>query len=494
MRDTGEVQLPDPALVVLVGASGSGKSTWAARRYREQEVVSSDALRGVLGSGTHDLDASTDAFAVLETIVTARLGRGLTTVIDTLGLDPVRRQAWLAAARRAGLPAVVALLDTPEAECRRRNGARDRPVPAPVLAGQLRSVRDVRRALEAEGWDLVVPVSGEVVDGGGAPARVPAPPALPGPDRTSSLGLRSVLQVSRFPWGEDPLAWLTDVARAADEAGFAGLALMDHLIQVPQVGRAWEPIPEPWVTIGAIAAAGTGLELGTLCTPVTFRPAGVTAKAAATLSALTGGRAFVGIGAGWFEREHAAYGLAFPPARERLDELERAVVTMKALWAAGTKAYDAHGVVLPETTSYPRPTARIPVVVGGSGERRTLRIAAAHGDACNLRTTDEDELRRLIGVVHVHCDDLGRDRSDVAVTVLDLPVVGTDRDDVWARVERLRGRTPAATYAARTHAATVAGHRDRWARLAGLGVETVFVATPDLGGPEDVLALRGLNA
>ena len=80
------------------------------------------------------------------------------------------------------------------------------------------------------------------------------------------------------------------------------------------------------------------------------------------------------------------------------------------------------------------------------------------------------------------------------MTVLDLPVVGTDRDDVWARVESLRGRTPAATYAARTHAATVSGHRDRWARLAGLGVSTVFVATPDLEGPEDVLALGGLNA
>ena len=289
--------------------------------------------------------------------------------------------------------------------------------------------------------------------------------------------------MSRFPWGEDPLAWLSGIARAADEAGFAGLALMDHLIQVPQVGRAWEPIPEPWVTLGAIAALGTDLELGTLCTPVTFRPAGITAKAAATLSALTGGRAFVGIGAGWFEREHAAYGIEFPPARERLDDLERAIVTMKALWASGTKAYDAHGVVLPETTSYPRPAGTIPVVVGGSGERRTLRIAAAHGDACNLRTTDEAELARLVGVLHAHCDDVGRDRAEVAVTVLDLPVVGRDRDDVWARVERHRGRTPAATYAARTHAATVAGHRDRWARLAGLGVRPSSSRRPTSTAP-----------
>ena len=95
---------------------------------------------------------------------------------------------------------------------------------------------------------------------------------------------------------------------------------MDHLIQIPQVDRAWSPIPEPWVTLGALAGLGTGLELGTLVTPVTFRAPGITAKAAATLDALTGGRAFVGVGAGWWEREHAAYGLPFPPARERLDD------------------------------------------------------------------------------------------------------------------------------------------------------------------------------
>ena len=128
-----------------------------------------------------------------------------------------------------------------------------------------------------------------------------------------------MLQLSRFPWGEDPGGWLRSMALAADEAGFAGLAVMDHLIQIPQVDRAWEPIPEPWVTLGLVAGLDTRLRLGTLVSPVTFRPAGITAKAAATLDALTGGRAFVGVGAGWWDREHAAFGLPFPPARERLD-------------------------------------------------------------------------------------------------------------------------------------------------------------------------------
>src|SRR6201996_7095602 len=109
-----------------------------------------------------------------------------------------------------------------------------------------------------------------------------------------------VLQLSRFPWDEDPAGparWLAAVARAAAGAGFDGIALMDHLIQIPQVGRAWEPIPEPWVTLGLLAALDTDLRLGTLVTPVAFRPPGVTAKAVATLDAVSGGRAFCGVGA-----------------------------------------------------------------------------------------------------------------------------------------------------------------------------------------------------
>ena len=122
------------------------------------------------------------------------------------------------------------------------------------------------------------------------------------------------------------------------------------------------------------------------------------------------------------------------------------------------------------------------------------RIAAELGDACNLVGTDPDVLRHKIEVLRRHCADVGRDPDEVAVTVLDLPVVGRDRDDVWARVERHRGRSAAAAYAARTHAGTVADHRERHAALAGLGVGTVFLATPDLDGPQDVLDLAALTA
>ena len=302
-----------------------------------------------------------------------------------------------------------------------------------------------------------------------------------------------VLQLSRFPWGEDPGAWLRETALAADEAGFAGIALMDHLIQIPQVDTAWQPIPEPWVTLGLVAGLDTDLTLGTLCTPVTFRPAGITAKAAATLDALSGGRAFLGVGAGWWDREHAAYGIPFPPARERLDLLETTIETCRALWAPGTKAYDGDRVSLPETTAYPRPAHDIPVVVGGNGERRTLAIAARLGDACNL-PSDPEVLRHKLAVLDRHLAEAGRTRDDVAVTVLDLPIVGRDREDAWAQVERLRGRTAAAAFARRTNAGTTDEHRRRYADLQALGVSTVFVGVRGLAGPDDVLALAGLNA
>jgi alkanesulfonate monooxygenase SsuD/methylene tetrahydromethanopterin reductase-like flavin-dependent oxidoreductase (luciferase family)/predicted kinase len=480
----GGPPLPDPALVVLVGPSGSGKSTWAQQRYRQPEIVSADDLRSVVGSGRHDLEASTDAFRLLDLIVAGRLRRGLTTVVDTLGLDRARRRGYLELAFAARMPAVVVAFSTPDDVCRERNAARDRPVPARVLAQQLRTFRAVMDGLADEGWTRVL----NVVEVSAAAEEQPSP-SRPVPETSSRhAGLEVVLQLSRFPWGEDPAAWLKDVATAADEAGFSGITLMDHLIQIPQVGSAWEPIPEPWVTLGLLAGLDTRLRLGTLVSPVTFRPAGITAKTVATLDTISGGRAFVGVGAGWWEREHAAFGVPFPGAAERLDTLEAAIETMRALWAKGTKAYAGQRVNLPETTSYPRPVSDVQVIVGGSGERRTLRIAARLGDGCNV-SSDLDTLDRKRKVLRQHCADVGRDPAEMALTVLDLPVVGRDREDVWARVERLRGRTSAAAYAQRHHAGTPEQHRDRYEVLAEHGVSTVFVALPDLEKAEDLLAV-----
>jgi alkanesulfonate monooxygenase SsuD/methylene tetrahydromethanopterin reductase-like flavin-dependent oxidoreductase (luciferase family)/predicted kinase len=514
--------IPDPALVVLVGPAGSGKSAWARGRYRNSEVVSSDRLRGVVGSGEHDLDASDDAFALLDHIVAARVRRGLTTVVDTLGLDQARRRGYLELARRHEMPAVVVLFTTGPPECRRRNRARDRPVPAAALDAQLRRMRAVTGEIPAEGWDLVLAAdTAQAATSQAAtnqPATAPpatnqpatAPPGTIRPEPSHTPGahraareqqreparLGFILQLSRFGWDDDPggpAAWLAAVARNAARAGLRGIALMDHLIQIPQVGRAWEPIPEPWVTLGMLAALEPDLRLGTLVTPATFRAPGILAKTVATLDALSGGRAFCGVGAGWWDREHAAFGLPFPPARQRLDQLETVIETLRALWAPGTRAYRGERVSLPETTCYPRPAGRIPVIVGGSGEQRTLRIAARLGDGCNL-PSDLGTLDRKLAVLRRHCLEAGRDPGQVEVTVLDVPVIGRDRDHAAAVVERLRGRVSAAAFAARHHAGTTDDHIGRYRILAERGVTTVFVSLPDLAHPDDVLRLAPVTA
>ena len=189
------VALPDPALVVLVGASGSGKSVWAAEHYRPDEVVSSDRLRALVGSGEHDSDASADAFALLDQIVAARLRRSLTAVVETLGLDSARRLSYLELARSSGMPAVAVLVDTDPVECRRRNRARDRPVPAAVLEGQLRRMRAAAVGIRGEGWDLVTTARQAQPEASHTPgARMAASRQRQRPVR---MGL--VLQLSRFP-------------------------------------------------------------------------------------------------------------------------------------------------------------------------------------------------------------------------------------------------------------------------------------------------------
>ena len=476
-------------MVVLAGAAGSGKSTWAGEQFRSTEVVSSDALRAAVGSGPADLDATVDAFALLDQIVAARSKRSLTTVIDTLGLDPARRADYRRLAREVGLPAVLVIMNTAATLCRERNRRRDRPVPAPVLTDQLRKISTLVKIADDEDWDRVLII--EQHSAGDAPIQEEPPQDH---DHGSSGRPHVILQVSRFPWAEsDPAGWLRDLALTADEMGFDGVALMDHLIQIPQVDRAWEPIPEPWVTLGMLAGLDTNLRLGTLVSPVTFREPGIIAKTVATLDALSNGRAFCGLGAGWWLREHQAYGLDFPSDSQRLDQLQVCIETLRALWSPGTKAFHGRYVHLPETTCYPRPVSDVPIIVGGSGERRTLRIIAELADGCNL-PSDQSVLRTKIDILHRHCAAVGRDPDSVAITVLDLPVIGTDREDVAVRVERLRGRTPAAVYAARHHAAIAVDHARRYLELAALGVGTVFVALPDLAGADDLARCAPLLA
>ncbi len=479
---------------MLIGPAGAGKSTWAAANFEPSQIVSSDALRAAVGESEHDQAASSDAFAVLEDIVRRRLRRRLTTVIDSTGLDAPSRASWRAMARDVGVPAVAVVVTAPPAEVRRSNRNRARVVPDQVVSAQLRTFEEVRSTIEHEGFDLVITAD--------RPARVvpkpifhaTAPSATPIPepvgDSLGPTGLRFGLQVQHFggPGGPAGLAdRLADIARAAEAAGFTSLWVMDHFRQIPQVGPAWADLPEAYTALGYLAGVTSTIRLGTLVTGVTYRNIGLVAKAVATLDVLSGGRANCGIGAAWFRQEHEAYGYRFPPARERLDLLEDALQVLPLFWGKGTPSFEGKAISIPEAMCYPRPLQeRIPILVGGSGERRTLRLVARYADACNL-FGDVASVERKLAVLHRHCAAVGRDPATVEVTHLATTLVGRDHAEVDRLVGALKPkRQSAERFAASVNAGTVDEQVARFRSLATAGVQTAIVSLADLTDSEPV--------
>ncbi|MFB6722083.1 LLM class flavin-dependent oxidoreductase [Kribbella sp. NPDC056345] len=469
-----EQRLPSPCVVVLVGPGAAGKSTWASEHFGADLVVSSDRLRALVGSGEDDLAASADAFALLETVVSQRIGRGLTTVIDTLGLDRARRVEWLRQAREAGMPCVAVAFDTPAAECRRRNRERVKRIPADVLTGQLRAWGVAKKELPEEGYDDVLrPAVVRVVPEAfvGADAAVERQSSAP-------AGLRFGLQLSSYPGGRAGLgAWGREVAAKAEAVGFDAIYVMDHFRQIPQVGRAWDDFLESWTTLGYLAACTTRVRLGTLVSGITYRNVAHLGKIAATLDVLSGGRAVCGVGLAWFEAEHKAYGWPFPPVADRYTLLEDALQLLPVLWGPGNKPFHGRVLDVPDTTCYPRPLQeRLPLLVGGSG-RRTLRLASKYADAVNV-FGDVAAVRERAAYVRSLTD------RPVEITHLSTTLVGADVD---ALVERLRPRNQnPARYAATVNAGTVDDQIGRFRELAEAGVTEAMISLPDLDTLDDV--------
>jgi F420-dependent oxidoreductase-like protein len=462
-----ELRLPEPCLVVLVGVSGSGKSTWAARHFAPAQIVSSDALRAVVGLHERDQRASKDAFAVLDQIVDARLRRGLTTVVDSTGLEPDRRAAYLDMARRRRRPAHLIVLDVPERRARARNRDRDHPVPSKIVTTQLQTLSASIDALLGEGFDGV-----HVIDPDTTIVALVAPRfvgALAGADRQQEdpMPLSFALHLGKWAWpgGAPALAEnLSRVARAAEEAGFDAISVMDHVVQIPGVGPEWEDIPESTTVLGYLAAATERVQLGALVNGITYRNLAQLGKQVATLDVLSGGRAFCGLGAAWHQREHELYGWPFPPVGERYDRLEDALELLPLLWGPGSPRFDGRTTVVPEAICYPRPLqARVPIIVGGAGERRTLRLVARHADGCNV-FGDPEVVTRKVAVLHDHCRAEGRDPSEVLVTHLSTAGVlgpGVERDGA--------------------DVGTVAEQVGRYRALAEAGVQRAFVGVVDDG-------------
>jgi alkanesulfonate monooxygenase SsuD/methylene tetrahydromethanopterin reductase-like flavin-dependent oxidoreductase (luciferase family)/predicted kinase len=481
--------LPAPCLVVLAGPPAAGKSTWAATHFPASATVSSDALRGVVGAGADDIAASADAFALLEEIVDRRVARGLTTVIDTTGMDAGRRARWRTLAREHGMACVAVAVDATANVCRARNRARPHPVPAAALTAQLRAWPAVRAELASEGFDQVLAAEPVRV----VPESFTRSGAAEQRQRDEPVGLRFALHLSTFPGGAPTLApRLREIAAAAEDAGFDAIYTMDHFRQIPQVGRAWDDFLESFTTLSWLAACTSRVRLGALVAGVTYRNVGLLAKIVATLDVLSGGRAVCGLGLGWFAAEHRAYGWPFPPVGERYALLEDALAALPVLWGPGGKPFQGLALDLPDTSGYPRPLQeRVPIVLGGGGERRTLALAARYADSANV-LGDLATVSRKAAVLREHCVASGR---TVALSHLTTALVAgnaTELDALIAR-HRPRGADPA-RWAATVHAGTVTDQVGRFRELAEAGVAEIAVRLVDLADGEAVARMAPVIA
>ena len=257
------------------------------------------------------------------------------------------------------------------------------------------------------------------------------------------------LQLPLFTWPGGPAAIrprLAEIARTAEEAGFASLWVMDHFFQLPSLGEADEPMLEAFTTLGYLAAVTERIRLGPLVAGVVYRHPGILIKTATTLDVIAGGRTYLGIGAAWYDREARGLGVPYPPRSERFEQLEETLRIAQRMWRGEAEPFAGHHYRLAEPINQPLPLARPhpPIMIGGNGERRTLRLVARYGDACNFLVLEPHEIRAKLDVLRAHCEDVGRDPGEIEITALD-------------EIDLRPGRMSVADVVARARAQAVAG-------------------------------------
>lgn len=239
---------------------------------------------------------------------------------------------------------------------------------------------------------------------------------------------------------------LKNLAISAEKLGFDSFWLMDHFHQIPPVGKQEDPMLEGWITISVLAGITSKIRLGTLVTGIIYRHPSVLAKMGATLDVLTKGRLFMGIGAGWNQEESVAYGIPFPPNKERLLRLEEAIQIIRKMWTEGeetTATFNGKYYQIKNAYCNPKPIQKPspPIMVGGSGERYTLKIVAKYADACNLFGSAET-VKRKLSILREHCKSVGRDYGSILKTKLGLVVIDNDREIAEKRVQQILGVIP----------------------------------------------------
>jgi len=231
---------------------------------------------------------------------------------------------------------------------------------------------------------------------------------------------------------------LSDTARAAEDAGCTTFTLMDHYFQMEEFAKRTEPMLEGYTSLGFLAGRTERIRLGLLVTGVTYRHPGLLAKIVTTLDVVSSGRAQLGIGAAWYEAEHLGYGVPFPPLSERFERLEETLQICHQMWSDDDGPYEGTYYQLAETICSPPPVSSPGprILVGGSGERKTLRLVARYADACNLFATDLDEVAHKLQVLDRHCDDAERDPAEIQRTILAMADPMGDVDGFLASMEQ----------------------------------------------------------
>ncbi len=253
------------------------------------------------------------------------------------------------------------------------------------------------------------------------------------------------LQIPRFKWPGGPAKIgekLTQIAKTADEVGFASIWVMDHYFQIEMIGPPEDPMLEGYSALNYIAGVTERARLGTMVTGVVYRQPAFLVKSVSTLDLLSGGRAYMGIGAAWFEREAVGLGFPFPPLKERFERLEETLQIAKLMWSDEVKPYNGKHYHLAEPLNSPQPLTRPypPILIGGGGEKKTLRLVAQYGDACNLFAfMEQKEVARKLDVLKQHCEDVGRPYDEIERTALGQITLGPGEMSVSDVIETCRG-------------------------------------------------------
>ena len=284
---------------------------------------------------------------------------------------------------------------------------------------------------------------------------------------------------------------VAEIAVTAEESGFSSVSVMDHLHQIANMGPQTDPMMEGNTVLAALAARTSRVSLGLLVGGVTYRNPALMAKIVTTIDVISGGRAILGIGAAWFEDEHRAYGFSFPPLKERFEHLEDALNICRRMFTEAEATYEGRHHAVHGALNSPRPLrGDIPILIGGSGERKTLRLVAQYADGSNI-FGDVERAQHLLGVLESHCEAVGRDPAEITKTRMATLLIAPTHEEAQRKLDVVKQRgIPEERLAMMTLAGDPDSVGEQAQAFLEAGIEGFTLTLPDVHDLETV-ALAG---